>query len=77
MKTIISIPDSILEAAELLASNLGMSRNELFIRAIVDFIEVGKHKDVTSQLNRVYSKIDNTLPKNLVAMQQESISRNI
>lgn len=68
------MPDNILGAAESLASILGISRNELFTRAVVEFIEVEKYKNVTAQLNRVYSKSQSTLLPNLAAMQYEVIS---
>lgn len=55
MKTAISIPDPIFEAAESLASNLGMSRSEIFTKAMIEFIEVQKHKNVTTRLNAVYA----------------------
>ena len=77
MKTTISIPDNIFETAELLAFSLGISRNELFTRAIVDFIEVEKYKGVTSQLNRIYSKSNNIPDQNLAAIQHESISPDV
>ncbi len=73
MKTAISIPDPIFEAAESLASSLGVSRSELFTRAVAEFIEAEKYKSVTSRLNKVYSNNQATLPEGLVAMQHESI----
>lgn len=53
MKTAISIPDPIFEAAESLASNLGMSRSEILTKAM---IEVQKHKNVTARPNVVYTQ---------------------
>ena len=73
MKTAISIPDPIFEAAESLASSLGVSRSELFTRAVAEFIEVEKYKNVTSRLNKVYANNQATLPEGLAAMQRESI----
>ena len=73
MKTAISIPDPIFEAAESLASSLGVSRSELFTRAVAEFIEIEKYKNVTSQLNKVYSNNPSALSKDLAVMQHESI----
>ena len=56
MKTAISIPDPIFEAAESLASNLGMSRSEIFTKAMIEFIEVQRYKNVTTRLNAVYAQ---------------------
>ena len=68
MKTAIFVPDPIFEAAESLASGLGVSRSELFTRAVVEFIEVEKYKNVTSQLNKIYAEGDNRLSEGLAAI---------
>jgi metal-responsive CopG/Arc/MetJ family transcriptional regulator len=73
MKTAISIPDSIFEEAEALASDLGMSRSELFAKAIASFIESQKYKSVTAQLNAVYATENAALDKDIAKMQYESI----
>jgi hypothetical protein len=54
MKTAISLPDPLFRAAELLATRMGISRSELFQRAVQAFL--GEHKDegVTEGLNKVY-----------------------
>jgi metal-responsive CopG/Arc/MetJ family transcriptional regulator len=73
MKTAISIPDPIFEAAESLASSMGVSRSELFTRAVAEFIEAEKYKNVTSRLNKVYANNQAALPESLAAMQHKSI----
>jgi len=40
MKTAISIPDQIFQQAEFLANELGMSRSELYSKAIEAFIKL-------------------------------------
>jgi metal-responsive CopG/Arc/MetJ family transcriptional regulator len=47
MKTAISIPDPIFQAADSLANRLGVSRSELYAKAIEAFIEQNKNRDVT------------------------------
>ena len=54
MKTAISIPDPIFEAAEKLAQRLGMSRSQLYSTAIEALIEKYRYGGVTEQLNAVY-----------------------
>lgn len=56
MKTAVSIPDPIFDAGEQVAERLGLSRSELYAKALAAFIR--KHRDdrVTQALNRVYSK---------------------
>ena len=38
MKTAISIPDNIFESADDLAKRLGLSRSELYVKAIVQYL---------------------------------------
>lgn len=73
MKTAISIPDPIFEAAESLASSLGISRSELFTKAMADFIEQEKYKNVTAMLNEVYAQNQSALPADLLTAQRKSI----
>nr|CAA6830663.1 MAG: Unknown protein [uncultured Thiotrichaceae bacterium] len=73
MKTAISIPDPIFEAAESLASNLGMSRSEIFTKAMIEFIEVQRHKNVTTRLNAIYAQEQSLLNAEVTKMQYESI----
>jgi metal-responsive CopG/Arc/MetJ family transcriptional regulator len=40
MKTVISIPDDVFRQAEHAAKRLGMTRSELFTRAVRDFLGV-------------------------------------
>lgn len=54
MKTAISIPDPVFEAAEQLAKRLGKSRSELYTTAIRDYLEEHREEDVTERLNEIY-----------------------
>jgi metal-responsive CopG/Arc/MetJ family transcriptional regulator len=55
MKTAISLPDSLFEAAERLARRIGISRSELFQRAVQAFLWEHQAEGVTEALNQVYS----------------------
>ncbi len=55
MKTAISIPDKVYRAAERLAKRKGISRSELYARAVEALIRVEDDDEVTAQLNRVYA----------------------
>lgn len=59
MKTAISIPDPIFKTAERLAKRLGLSRSELYVRAISSYVEKHKSQKVTELLNDVYDDSDN------------------
>lgn len=75
MKTAISIPDPIFRKAEKLCGKLGLSRSELYARAVQFFIKFKSAEGVTEALNAVYdtelSRVDPLLQK----MQSHSFSR--
>jgi hypothetical protein len=54
MKTEISIPDRLFEAAERLARRLGMSRSELYSEAVSRFIDENHSIGVRERLDAVY-----------------------
>ncbi len=54
MKTAISIPDNLFQAAERAAKRLGISRSELYQRAVASFLERQSDTLVTDALNQVY-----------------------
>lgn len=54
MKTAISIPDPIFDAAEKLARRLGISRSQLYSTAIDALIDKYRYSGVTERLNAVY-----------------------
>ncbi len=55
MKTAISIPDPIFEAAEKLARRLGISRSQLYSKAIDSLVENYRYCGVTEKLDAVYN----------------------
>jgi len=54
MKIVISIPDEVVDAAERLAGRRGMSRSELYSRAVADRVERHRDDRVTEALDAVY-----------------------
>jgi hypothetical protein len=54
MKTAISIPDALFEAAEVLATRLGISRSELYRRAVGEYLRRTSREAVTEALDTVY-----------------------
>ncbi|MEM7111612.1 MAG: hypothetical protein AAF614_04220 [Chloroflexota bacterium] len=55
MKTAISIPDTIFEAAEQLATRLGVSRSELYATAVSEYLASFDQQAITDALNDVYA----------------------
>jgi hypothetical protein len=54
MKTAISIPDGVFRSAEQLATRLGVSRSQLYSKAVTELLD--KHRDdlVTACLNDIF-----------------------
>lgn len=76
MKTAISIPNPIFQAAENMAQHLGMSRSELFSTAISEYMEHHKYQDVTASLNAIYGVEESALDEKLASMQLKSIQED-
>lgn len=78
MKTAISIPEEIFEEAERAARKLGVSRSELYTKAVLDFVERYRRESLTEKLNEVYSDNESIseLDPNLTAMQTQSLKRD-
>lgn len=54
MKTAISIPDPVFEAAEDLAKRLGKSRSQLYAEALRQYLERHRDQDITRRLNELF-----------------------
>lgn len=55
MKTAISVPDSIFQAAETFARKQKMSRSELYATALAAYLQQHHVVSLTEKLNEVYS----------------------
>lgn len=77
MKTAVSIPDEVFEAAERAAKRLGVSRSELYSNAVREFIERYRRENVTDKLNEIYAENDSAseLDAGLKALQAKSLLR--
>lgn len=69
MKTAISIPNPIFEAAEQLAQQMGMSRSELYTTALVAYLETYQSEQVTEKLNQVYAEEASAIDPMVLQMQ--------
>jgi predicted transcriptional regulator len=54
MKTAISVPDPVFEAAERLAQRLGKSRSQLYTEALETYLAQQRDAGVTERLNEIY-----------------------
>lgn len=73
MKTAISIPDNLFKAADQLARRLGISRSELFQRAIADYLGNRSADVVRERLDSVYGDPANRRLDPLVQAAAEQI----
>jgi len=76
MKTAVSLPDDLFQAADSLARKLGMTRSGLFATAVADYIARHRGSRVTERLNEVYSTEDNSLDGAWQAEQDRMLRRS-
>ena len=78
MKTAVSLPDPVFEAAEQLARRLKVSRSQLYAEAIRRFIDEHRGRGVTELLNQVYGPDveDSGLDPLLARLQSRAVSRS-
>lgn len=69
MKTAISIPDPLFKEADRLAKRLGVSRSQLYSRALAALVGSMKAEDVTAALNEVYARESSKADPVLSALQ--------
>lgn len=72
-KTAISIPREVFDAADRLARRLGLSRSELYSRAVSTFIRDHRDEGVTAALNTIYVDDSSELDPVLARMQWASL----
>ena len=72
MKTAISIPTQLFQAAEKRARKLGMSRSRLYAHALEKLLGEDPDEEVTRALQAVYSKEKSTVDRDLAAAQRRA-----
>ena len=55
-KTAISVPNSIFEEAERLAKRQGISRSELYAKAVATYLNKNRQENITEALNAIYDE---------------------
>lgn len=75
MKTAISLPDSVFNEAEALAQQLGLSRSELYTKALQTFLKKYNRDQILHKLNQVYSQESSELDPMMAKMQFVSLPR--
>ncbi len=75
MKTAISIPDPLFDAAERVAERMGLSRSRLYARAVEAYVKAYRAQGVREALDAVYARETSDLDLALAMMQKASLSR--
>ena len=77
MKTAISIPDEVFRSADQLAHRLGVSRSELYTKAVAELVAKSRDDVVTSRLNEIYgdSGEHSSLDEEVSLLQHRSLRR--
>jgi metal-responsive CopG/Arc/MetJ family transcriptional regulator len=75
MKTAMSIPDPLFQAADKVAKQLGVSRSELYSNAVEKFVEAYQRELDRKKLEEVYSEDDSEPDKVLSALQWLAIDK--
>ena len=76
MKTAISIPNPLFEAAEAFARERGVSRSELYATAVAEYLELHAHHQVKERLDAVYAVERGGLDEGVAAMQRRSVAED-
>ncbi|HMO58957.1 MAG TPA: hypothetical protein PKA05_13685 [Roseiflexaceae bacterium] len=76
MKTAISIPDALFKAAEDYARAQGLSRSELFARALRVYLEAHQTEQITAALDQVYEAESSGLDPSFKAAQRRLLARD-
>ena len=77
MKTAVSIPDRVFESAEKLAVRMGVSRSQLYAKALASLVEKHREDLITSQLNEIYGPggEESSLNPEAALLQSRSLPR--
>lgn len=76
MKTAISVPDEVFEAADELADELGVSRSELYSTAVAEYLAKHRSDEITDRLNEVYAREESGLAPELRRAQARSVGKS-
>ncbi|RWX44540.1 hypothetical protein VT99_13153 [Candidatus Electrothrix marina] len=75
MKTAVSIPNKLFDAADNYAKKHGFSRSHLYAKALATFLEQHPADYITDQLNKVYPDESSQLDQVVFDMQMNTIEK--
>lgn len=75
MKTAISIPAALFQAAEQYAQENGLSRSELYARAIQHYLNAYRYHGITEALDQLYAQELSTMEPGFAAAQAQVVAK--
>jgi predicted transcriptional regulator len=76
VKTAVSLPNEVFQAAERLARERGLTRSSLYAQALEAFLEANEIDPLTEAINRVADRADTRLDPGLKRLQEATLERN-
>ena len=76
VKTAVSIPDPIFEAADRLARRRRISRSELYAEALAKLLDSDQSTEITERLDDVYADSPSELDTGLAALQALAVDED-
>jgi len=76
MKTAISLPDDLFASADAYAERAALSRSELYVRALREYLERHDQDRVTAQLDAVCAEVDSRLAPELARAARRVLERD-
>jgi metal-responsive CopG/Arc/MetJ family transcriptional regulator len=73
MKTAISIPDKVFKEADRAAKRLGISRSELYARAVEEYVDRLRRTDVTKRVDEACADVDTRVDPALRRAQSQAV----
>ena len=73
MKTAISIPDSVFRSADTMAKRMGVSRSQLYSKAMEEFLARHRSRQVTARLDDIYGDEDSSMSPELTNAQMKTV----
>ena len=76
MEIRLSLQDDLFNAAEAMAARLGCSRDELYQRAIADFVSRLDEEGIRQRLDDIYADLPSAMDPILDRMQRKSLPKD-
>ena len=74
MKTTISLPDELFASVDSLAKRMRISRSELCVAAVAEYVAKHRSEDATARLNAVYADLLSEIDPALRRAQARSVA---